>query len=135
MKSVDVCFTTKVSSKFACELLLENFFLVVHHRDEQLDTIIINLIKSCGFKDSNPDCICVLRTCLFDVYQDLLMRLKQHMESLGSSVTFQDAFERTLDEVNHFYHVYAINDTVTLILSFEHSEVNNDNTKTRVKSK
>ncbi|CAF1234669.1 unnamed protein product [Adineta ricciae] len=73
--------------------------MCVSQRKFQLDTIIINLIKSCGFKDSNPDCIRVLRTCLFNVYQDLLMRLKQHMESLGSSVTFQDAFERTLDEV------------------------------------
>ncbi|UJR36512.1 hypothetical protein I4U23_029233 [Adineta vaga] len=66
---------------------------------QQLNEIIISLIKQHGFKDFNPECVFVLQSCLFDVYQDLLIRFKQHMESLGSSITIQDALERTLNEI------------------------------------
>jgi hypothetical protein len=41
----------------------------------------------------------LLQSCLIDFYHDLLIRFKQHFESLGSSITFQDAFERTLFDV------------------------------------
>ncbi|UJR36469.1 hypothetical protein I4U23_029193 [Adineta vaga] len=66
---------------------------------QQLNEIIISLIKQHGFKDFNLECVFVLESCLFDVYQDLLIRFKQHMESLGSSMTIQDALEQTLNEI------------------------------------
>lgn len=44
-------------------------------------------------------CVVLLQTCLIDFYNDLLIRFKQHIESLGSSITVQDAFERTLNDV------------------------------------
>ena len=39
--------------------------------------------------DWSSECIHILRTCLIDFYKDLLLRFKQHIETLDSSITFQ----------------------------------------------
>jgi len=49
--------------------------------------------------DYDLQCVALLQTCLIDFYNDLLIRFKQHLESLGSSITIQDVFERTLNDL------------------------------------
>ncbi|CAF4547108.1 unnamed protein product [Rotaria sp. Silwood1] len=66
---------------------------------QQLSQIIIDLIKQRGFTDYDSQCVTLLQTCLIDFYNDLLIRFKQHFESIGSSITIQDAFQRTLNDV------------------------------------
>ncbi|CAF2116585.1 unnamed protein product [Rotaria magnacalcarata] len=67
--------------------------------DHQLTQVITDLIKQRGFKGYDSQCIPLLQTCLIDFYKDLVIRFKQHMESLGTSITIQDVFERTLSDV------------------------------------
>ncbi|CAF0777503.1 unnamed protein product [Rotaria sordida] len=67
--------------------------------DQHLTQIIIDLIKQRGFTDYDSQCVTLLQTCLIDFYNDLLIRFKQHFESIGSSITIQDAFQRTLNDI------------------------------------
>ncbi|CAF3534523.1 unnamed protein product [Adineta steineri] len=79
-----------------------------------LTETIINLIKQHGFDNYDSQCIPLLETCLIDFSKDLILCFKQRMESLGSSITMQHAFERILNDVMsidlHELYSYMKND-------------------------
>ncbi|CAF4276473.1 unnamed protein product [Rotaria sp. Silwood2] len=57
--------------------------------NQHLTQIIIDLIKQRGFTEYDSQCIALLQTCLIDFYNDLLIRFKQNLESIGSSINIQ----------------------------------------------
>lgn len=72
----------------------------LHIAAPRLLQAVAQMIRRSGFEYYDLSCIPPLQSCSVDFYQDLLIRFKQHLESLGSE-SFQAALERTLSEVMH----------------------------------
>jgi len=73
------------------------WFSFMHHLVSLLISSSLYIYRI-SITDDDLPCAILLQTCVIDFYNDLLIRFEQRPESLGSSITIQDSFERTLND-------------------------------------